>query len=152
MPNFCVIRTNQMNLIFKFIPINILYTYIEYINCSSSAGSLLYMQFVAFIVYPHWLAANTTKVKLVLGSTLIVLAASQCGCTINTTDCMYSKQPADDEQLIYSKHVEDVYWNKFKKKVHLVGFYYANLSRCAVHLMSNKQSCYSFPEQTFELW
>ena len=29
------------------------------------------------------------------------------------------------------------YWNKFKKKVHLVGSYYANLSRCTVHIMSN---------------
>jgi hypothetical protein len=26
---------------------------------------------------------------------------------------------------------------KFKKKVHLVGSYYANLSRCTVHIMSN---------------
>ena len=39
---------------------------------------------------------------------------------------MYSKLPADDEQLIYSKHVEDIYWNKLRKKVHLVGSYYAN--------------------------
>jgi hypothetical protein len=28
--------------------------------------------------------------------------------------------------LIYSKHIEDIYWNKFRKKVHLVGSYYAN--------------------------
>ena len=28
--------------------------------------------------------------------------------------------------LIYSKHVEDIYWSKFKKKVHLVDSYYAN--------------------------
>ena len=30
---------------------------------------------------------------LTRSSTLIVLAASQRGCTINTTDCMYSKLP-----------------------------------------------------------
>ena len=29
------------------------------------------------------------------------------------------------------------YWNKFKKKLHPVGSYYANLSRCTVHIMSN---------------
>jgi hypothetical protein len=40
---------------------------------------------------------------------------------INSIDCMYNKLPADDEQLIYSKHVEDIYWNKLRKKVHLVG-------------------------------
>ena len=28
---------------------------------------------------------------------------------INTTDCLYSKVPPDDELLIYSKHVEDNY-------------------------------------------
>ena len=55
-----------------------------------------------------------------------MLAASQRGCMINATDCMYSKLPAEDEYLIYSKHVEDIYWNKFKKKLHLVGSYYAN--------------------------
>ena len=38
---------------------------------------------------------------------------------------------------MYSKHVQDIYWNKFKKKMHLVGSYYANLSRCTVHIMSN---------------
>jgi hypothetical protein len=40
---------------------------------------------------------------------------------INAIDCMYSKLPAEDEQLIYSKHVEDIYWNKLRNKVHLVG-------------------------------
>ena len=30
-------------------------------------------------------------------STLIVLAASQRGCTINTIHCIYSKLPTDDE-------------------------------------------------------
>ena len=29
--------------------------------------------------------------------TLIVLAVSHRGCTVNTTHCMYSKLPADDE-------------------------------------------------------
>ena len=28
--------------------------------------------------------------------------------------------------FIMLKHVGDIYWNKFKKKVHLVGSYYAN--------------------------
>ena len=55
--------------------------------------------------------------------TLIVLAASQHGCMINAIDCMYSKLPAVDEQLIYSKHVEDIDWNKLRKKVYLVGSY-----------------------------
>ena len=63
-------------------------------------------------------------------------AASQRGCTINAIDCMYSKQPPEDEWLNYSKHVEDNYWNKAKKTVHLVGSYYANLSQCAVHIIS----------------
>ena len=40
--------------------------------------------------------------------TLIVLA-SQHGCMTNTTDCTYSKLPADDEHLTYSKHVVDNY-------------------------------------------
>ena len=38
---------------------------------------------------------------------------------------MYSKLPTEGEQFTYSKHVEDIYWNKFKKKVHLFGSYYA---------------------------
>ena len=52
---------------------------------------------------------------------------------MDAIDCMYSKLPAEDEQLIYSKHVEDIYWNKLRKKVYLVGSYYANssyLSHC----------------------
>ena len=40
---------------------------------------------------------------------------------------MYSKPPPEDEQFIYSKQVEDIYWNKFRKKVHLVGSYYAKM-------------------------
>ena len=28
---------------------------------------------------------------------------------INTIDCIYSKLPPDDEELIYSKHVGDIY-------------------------------------------
>ena len=36
-----------------------------------------------------------------------MLAASQRGCMINAIDCMHSKLPPEDEQLIYSKHVED---------------------------------------------
>ena len=35
------------------------------------------------------------------------------------------------------EHVEDNYWNKLRKKVHLVGSYYANISWCTVHIMSN---------------
>ena len=54
------------------------------------------------------------KTRYILRSTLIVLAASQRGCTINAVDCMYSKLSPEDEQLIYSKHVEDIYWNKLK--------------------------------------
>ena len=68
---------------------------------------------------PNDVAANTIK--------LIVLAGSHRGCKVNATDCVYIKLPPEDEQFIYSKHVEDIYWNKFKKKVHLVGSYYANM-------------------------
>ena len=39
---------------------------------------------------------------------------------------MYGKLPPEDEWLIYSKYVEDIYWNKFEKKVHLDGSYYAD--------------------------
>ena len=39
---------------------------------------------------------------------------------------IYSKLPPDDEYLIYSKHVQDNYWNKLKKKVQSVGSYYAD--------------------------
>ena len=53
-------------------------------------------------------------------------------------DCMYSKLHSEDEQLVYSKYVEDIYWNKCKKKMRLVGSYYTNLSRCTVHIMSKK--------------
>ena len=60
--------------------------------------------------------------------------------TINAIDCMYSKLPPEDEKLIYSKHVEDIYWNKLRKKVHLVGSYHANISRCTVHIMSNVEA------------
>jgi hypothetical protein len=42
-------------------------------------------------------------------------------------------RPPEDE---YSKHVEDIYWSKFKKKVHLIGSYYANLSRWKVPIMT----------------
>ena len=34
--------------------------------------------------------------------------------------------------LIYSKHVEDIYWNKFKKKVDIVGSYCANALECII--------------------
>jgi calcineurin-like phosphoesterase family protein len=33
-----------------------------------------------------------------------------------TIYCIYSKIPTDDKQLLYSKHVEDDYWNKLRKK------------------------------------
>ena len=49
-------------------------------------------------------------------STLIVLACSQSGCTINAIDCMYSKLPPEDEQFIYSKHVEDIIGTNLKRK------------------------------------
>ena len=50
---------------------------------------------------------------------------------------LYSKLPPDDEYLIYSKHVENIYWNKLRQKVHPVGSYCANISRWTVHIMSN---------------
>jgi hypothetical protein len=42
---------------------------------------------------------------------------------INAIDCMYSKSPTEDKYLIYSKHAENIYWNKLEKKLHLVGSY-----------------------------
>ena len=48
-----------------------------------------------------------------------MLPSSQRECMINAIECMYSKLPPEDEHLIFSKHVEDIYWNKFRKKVHL---------------------------------
>jgi hypothetical protein len=48
-----------------------------------------------------------------------MLAASQCGYMINAIDFMYRKLPAEDEYLIYLGHVEHIYWNKVKKKMHL---------------------------------
>ena len=33
--------------------------------------------------------------------------------------------------------MKSIYWNKLRKKVHLVGSYYVNISRCTVHIMSN---------------
>ena len=57
-----------------------------------------------------------------------MLAANQRGCMINAIDCMYSKLPPEDEWLNTSKHVEDIYWNKLRKKVHLVGSCYTNTS------------------------
>jgi hypothetical protein len=71
-----------------------------------------------------------------LSSTLIELSAIQRGCTINAIDCMYSKLPPEDEQLIYSKYIEDIYWNKLSEKVYLVVSYYARISQCKAHIMS----------------
>ena len=45
-----------------------------------------------------------------------VLADSQRGCTIYTIVCMYSKLPPEDEQLIYSKHVDDIIGINLKRK------------------------------------
>ena len=79
------------------------------------------------------------------GGTLIILAASQHGCIINAIDCMYSKLPPGDEQLIYSKHLEDIYWNKFKKKLHLVGSYFANSKFIVYHITTFFITCWSVP-------
>ena len=40
---------------------------------------------------------------------------------INAIGCMYIELPLEDEWFVYSKHAEDIYRNKFRKKVHLVG-------------------------------
>jgi len=45
-----------------------------------------------------------------------MLAVNQRRCMINTIWCTYSKIPPDDEWLIYSKHVEDYFWNKLREK------------------------------------
>jgi hypothetical protein len=59
--------------------------------------ALLYMQHMVrvFIVHLRWLAASTIGVE-------------RTG-TINSVCCLYSKTAPDDEELIYSKHVEDYY-------------------------------------------
>jgi hypothetical protein len=49
---------------------------------------------MVFIMHLHWLAASAIRVDL----------------------CIYSKLPPDDEQLIYSKHVEDDYWNALRQQ------------------------------------
>ena len=36
--------------------------------------------------------------------------------TLNNICCIHSKIPPDDEYLIYSKHVEDDYWNTLREK------------------------------------
>ena len=51
-----------------------------------------------------------------IDSTLILLAASQSECTMNTTDCIYSKPPPEDQQSVYSKHVEDIIGINLKRK------------------------------------
>jgi len=43
-------------------------------------------------------------------STLIVLAATQRRCMNNTICCIYIELLPDDEQLLYSKHVEENFW------------------------------------------
>ena len=48
------------------------------------------------------------KLSDCLHTTLIVLAASQHGCIINITDCMYSELLPEDGQFVYSKHAEDI--------------------------------------------
>ena len=52
------------------------------------------------------------KVELIL----IMLAASQRGCTLNTINCTYSKLSPEDEQFIYLKHAEDITGINLKRK------------------------------------
>ena len=52
-------------------------------------------------------------------------------------------------KLIYSKHVEDIYWNKLIKKVHLVGSYNANISRGTVRIMSKVNEASGFIKDEF---
>ena len=47
---------------------------------------------------------------------------------LNTICCIHSKIPPDDEQLIYSKYVEDDYWTKLSEKVPRDGPYYAKVN------------------------
>ena len=43
---------------------------------------------------------------------------------------MYSKLPAEDEYLIYSKHVYRIFIGiNFKKKVHMVGSYFPEVDK-----------------------
>jgi len=65
-----------------------------------------------FCVASRWTFPNI----YLTSSTLIVLAASQRRCMINTTCCTHSTKLPDDEELIYSKHVEYYYWNKLREK------------------------------------
>jgi len=44
------------------------------------------------------------------------------------TIAVYSEKIPDDEQRNSPKHVEFYYKNKFEKLLHLIGFYYNNLS------------------------
>jgi len=54
--------------------------------------------------------------------------------------CVQWKTP-DDGQRNSPKHVEFYFKTKFEKLVHLVWFYYKNLSRCTVTWMWNEVSC-----------
>ena len=81
-----------MHFLFKFIPL-------IFSTC------FLRRQFTVHAVYGIYHAF-----------TLNVSAASQSGCTINTTDCMYSNLPPEDEQFIYSKHVVDFIGINLKRK------------------------------------
>jgi hypothetical protein len=82
---------------FKFIPI------ISSIHVSNRStvhhqeGSLLYAQYLAFIMHPLWLAANTISVEPV---NMDARKIQQTACTVN---CLLRM-----EQLICSKHVEDI--------------------------------------------
>jgi hypothetical protein len=53
--------------------------------------------------------------KEVYCGTLIVLAASQCRCMINTIHCIYNKLPLMMNSYLFG-YVEDDYWNKLLEK------------------------------------
>jgi len=57
------------------------------------------MQHMVFIMHLRWLAASKIRVDSDRASSYI-----------------YSKIPPHDEQLIYSKNIQDDYWNKFKRE------------------------------------
>jgi flagellar basal body-associated protein FliL len=73
---------------------------------------------------------TTTTTTIIIMTMMIIIIT-----TIMMMMMMIIKLPPDDEYSIYLKHVEDDYRNKPRKKMHLVGPYYANISQCTVHRM-----------------
>ena len=72
-----------------------------------------------------------SRIRTELHSVLILLASCQQTC-MTYTIAVCSVKTSDNGQRNFPKHVEFYSRNKFEILVHLVGFFYKNLSRCMV--------------------